>query len=142
LLLPACGGNSSVTGSLNCTTAPSAPTGLAASSTTSTGTTLNWTAAAVGANCSVTGYTVYENGKSIGTPTATTFNVTGLTAATMYSFTVAASDSTGLSAQSSAISVTTGPGGTPTGTYTVTITGIGSDANTTTQMATTTLTVN
>ena len=142
LLLPACGGKSSVTGSLSCNSAPSAPTGLAASSTTTTGTTLNWTAAAVGANCSVTGYTVYENGKSIGTPTSTTFNVTGLTAATTYSFTVAAGDSAGNSAQSSAISVTTSSGGTPAGTYNITITGVGTDANATTQTATTTLTVN
>ncbi|MGC1371466.1 MAG: SBBP repeat-containing protein, partial [Candidatus Sulfotelmatobacter sp.] len=142
LLLPACGGKSSVTGSLDCTGAPSAPTGLAASSTTSTGTTLNWTAAAVGADCSVTGYTVYENGKSIGTPHATTLNVTGLTASTMYSFTVAATDSAGTSAQSSAISVTTGSGGTPAGTYTITVTGVGTDTNDTTQTASTTLTVN
>ena len=142
LLIPACGGNSSVSGSILCTSAPSAPTGLAASSTNSTSTTLNWTAAAVGANCSVTGYTVYENGKSIATPSATTFNVTGLTAGSTYSFTVAASDSAGISAQSSAISVTTASSGTPAGTYTVTISGVGTDANATTQTASTTLTVN
>lgn len=142
LLLSACGGNSSVGGSIGCATAPSAPTGLAASSTTSTGTTLNWAAAAVGANCAVTGYTVYANGKSIGTPTATTFNVTGLTAGTTYSFTVAASDSAGLSAQSSPVSVPTATSGTPAGTYTVTITGVGTDANATTQTVSIPLTVN
>jgi hypothetical protein len=139
LLLPACGGKTSLSGAL-CPAAPSAPAGLAASSTTTTGTTLKWTAAAVGANCTVTGYTVYENGKSIGTPSTTTFNVTGLTPATTYSFTVAASDSAGLSAQSSAVSVTTG--GTPAGTYTITITGVGTDANATTETVSTTLTVN
>jgi hypothetical protein len=141
LLLPACGGKTSVSGAI-CASAPTAPTGLAASSTTSTDTTLNWTSSAVGANCTVTGYTVYENGKSIGTPTATTFNVTGLSSATTYSFTVAASDSAGLSAQSSAVSVTTASTGTPAGTYTITITGVGTDPNATTQTVSTTLTVN
>jgi Fibronectin type III domain/Beta-propeller repeat len=135
VLLPACGNNGSVTGAI-CAAAPSAPTGLAASSTTSTSTTLNWTASTVVANCSVTGYTIYENGKSIGTSTTTTFNVTGLTPATMYSFTVAASDSAGFSAQSSAVPVTTA------GTYTITITGVGTDANATTESVSTTLTVN
>jgi Beta-propeller repeat/Fibronectin type III domain len=143
LLMPACGGSSSSGGgTTSCASAPSAPTGLAASNTTTTGTTLNWTAAAVGANCSVTGYTVYENGKSIGTATSTTFNVTGLTAATKYSFTVAASDSAGLSAQSSAASVTTLSSATPAGAYTVTITGTGTDANQTTQSYVLTVTVN
>lgn len=141
LFLPACGGGSSG-GGKSCPTAPSAPTGLAASSTTSTGTTLNWTAATVGANCSVTGYTVYQNGTSIGTPSGTTFAVTGLTASTKYSFTVAASDSAGLSAQSTPLSVTTGGVSTPAGAYTVTITGTGTDAAKTTQTTQFTLTVN
>ena len=52
------------------------------------GTTLNWTAATVGANCSVTSYTIYQNGTSIGTASSTTFNVTNLTPSTTYSFTV------------------------------------------------------
>jgi Beta-propeller repeat/Fibronectin type III domain len=141
LFLLACGGGGG--GGTSCAAAPSAPTGLAASSTTSTGTTLNWTAAAVGANCGITGYSVYENGISIGTPSTTTFGVTGLTPSTTYSFTVAASDSIGLSAQSAALSVTTAAiGATSAGAYTVTITGTGTDAAKTTQTAQFTLTVN
>ncbi len=143
LLLPACGSSSSSGGGGgSCASAPSAPTGLAAASTTSTGTTLNWTAAAVGANCSVTGYTVYQNGTSIGTPTGTTLAVTKLTPATKYNFTVAASDSAGLSAQSAALAVTTLSGATPSGTYTITITGTGTDAAATTRSKQITLTVN
>ncbi len=141
LLLPACGSSSKSTGG-SCASAPNAPTGLAASGTTTTGTTLNWTAATVGASCSITGYTVYQNGKSIGTPTSTTLAVTGLTPATQYSFTVAASDSAGISAQSTAVSVTTLSGATPAGTYSITITGTGTDANATTQSFTIPLTVN
>jgi chitodextrinase len=86
---------------------------------------------------------VYENGTSIATATSATYNVTGLTASTQYSFSVAATDSAGASAQSSAINVTTTSNGTPAGTYTITITG--KDANGVTQTgnaATVSVTVN
>jgi hypothetical protein len=96
----------------NCTAAPSVPTGLAASGTTSSGTTLNWTADPAPANCSITSYTVLKNGASIGTTTGTSFAATGLAASTEYSFTVEATDSVGTSAASSAVGVTTtAPGG-------------------------------
>jgi len=126
IILPACGSGSS-SGGGSCSTVPSVPTGLASSNTTSSGTTLNWTASSAGSGCSVTGYSVYENGNPIATTTNTTYSVTGLTAGTQYSFSVAASDSAGASAQSSAMSVTTLSNGTPSGTYTITITG--KDAN-------------
>jgi len=124
--------------------APSVPTGLGASGTTNSGTTLTWTASTAPANCSLTGYTVYQNGTAIATTTSATYNVTGLTAGTQYSFTVAANDSFGVSPQSSSVSVkTTGAAGTPAGTYTISITG--KDANGVTQTgaaATVTVTVN
>ena len=127
VLLPSCGSSSSSSSS-GCLAAPSVPTGLAASGTTSSGTTLTWTASTAPANCSLTGYTVYQNGTAIATTTSATYNVTGLTAGTQYSFTVAANDSFGVSAQSSPVSVTTtGAPGTPAGTYTISITG--KDAN-------------
>jgi hypothetical protein len=138
LLIPACGGSSSGSGGgASCAAAPSVPTGLAASATTPTSTTLNWTASTVGANCSVTGYTVYQNGVSIGTPPGTALPVQGLTPSTTYSFTVSATDSFGASAQSSPVMVTTLSGPT---NYTVTITG--TDANNRSQSAQVTLTVN
>jgi hypothetical protein len=142
IMLPACGGSSS-TGGGTCSTAPSVPTGLAASSTTSSGTTLTWTASTAGANCSVSSYTIFQNGTQIGTSPTATFNVTGLAASTMYNFTVAATDSAGTSAQSSALSVTTGSGtggGTAPGTYTITVTGTG--AGSSSHSAQVTLTVN
>jgi chitodextrinase len=117
VFLPACASNSSSTGG-GCTAVPSVPGGLAASSTTSTGTTLNWSASTVGSSCTLTGYAIYQNGTQIGTSTTPTFNVTGLTAGTTYSFTVAASDGAGMSGQSTPVSVTT-----TGGTFTVTITG-------------------
>jgi hypothetical protein len=137
-LLPSCGGSNSYGGGA-CSAVPSAPTGLAASSTTSIGTTLNWSASSAPSGCSVTSYTIYKNGTSIGTATSTNFAVTGLSPSTTYSFTVAASDSAGISSQSSSVSVTTGSQNTPPGTYTITVSGV---AGGVTHSAQLTLTVN
>ena len=93
-----------------CSSAPSVPTGLAASSTTSSGTSLSWSAVSPPANCSITNYGIYQNGNSIWTTTGTSFAVTGLSASTTYAFAVAASDAAGMSGQSSSVQVTTSSG--------------------------------
>ncbi len=93
------------------TTAPSVPTGLAASGTTSSGTTLSWTAStdAVG----VSGYEVLRNGTVIGSTGNRTYAVTGLSASTSYTFAVRAYDAAGnRSGSSSAVTVTTASGST------------------------------
>ena len=108
------------------TTAPSAPTGLAAGGTTASSTTLNWTASTD--NTGVTGYDVYRNGTQVGTTTgATGYTDSGLSASTSYSYTVKAFDAAGnLSPASNTATVTTSAGGTGGGTinssawYTVT----------------------
>jgi PQQ-dependent dehydrogenase (s-GDH family) len=90
------------------TQAPSAPSNLTASNVTQSTLTLNWTASTD--NVGVTGYDVYRNGTKINTSlvTATTFNVSGLTAATLYQFYVNARDAAGnTSAGSNSINVTT-----------------------------------
>jgi chitodextrinase len=85
---------------------PSAPTNLTASNIAQTTLTLNWTASTD--NVGVVGYDVYMNGSSIGTVTSTSANVTGLTAATTYSFYVRAKDAAGnMSSNSNTINVTT-----------------------------------
>jgi chitinase len=94
-------------GGSSCTTTPSAPTGLSASGTTSSGTNLSWSADTAPTNCTISSYTVLENGTSIGTATGTSFAVSGLAASTAYSFTVEATDSNGTSGPSSAASITT-----------------------------------
>ncbi|UGS23847.1 reprolysin-like metallopeptidase [Flavobacterium channae] len=87
------------------TTAPSTPT-LSASGTTQTSTNLSWTASTD--NVGVTGYNVYQGATLLTTVTGTTYNVTGLTASTAYSFTVKAKDAAGnLSASSNTVNVTT-----------------------------------
>ncbi|MGH1384466.1 reprolysin-like metallopeptidase [Kordia sp.] len=88
------------------TQAPSVPTSLTASGTTQTETTLSWTAS--NDNVGVTGYEVFQDGTSIGTTSGTSLNVTGLTEATTYAFTVQAQDAAGnTSASSAALNVTT-----------------------------------
>lgn len=74
------------------------------------------------AGCTAT-YPVYEDGALLNAASNPSFAVTGLSAATTYSFAVAARDSYGASAQSPPINVTTLPGGTGTGTYKITVTG-------------------
>jgi chitinase len=89
------------------TTAPSAPTGLTVSGTTSSTVSLSWTAP----SGTVTGYYVDENGTEVGSVTGTTDTVTGLSASTSYSFTVVAYNSAGSSAASAAVSATTSSSG-------------------------------
>lgn len=71
---------------------PTAPTNLAASNTTSTATTLNWTASTD--NIGVTQYQIRQNNVTVGTVAGniTTYNVTGLTASTTYNYNVVALD--------------------------------------------------
>jgi len=121
-IVPGCGG-----GPNRCSVAPSVPAGLQATATTSSGTTLNWSASTVGKGCSLTNYTVYQTGVAIATPTSTTYVAAGLSPSTSYDFTVAASDSFGMSAQSPALNVTTLSNSTPPGPYTISI--VGNDAN-------------
>jgi chitinase len=94
-------------------TAPAAPTGLTVTGTTSSSASLSWTAP----SGTVTGYYVFKNGTQAESVTGTSTTVTGLTASTTYTFTVAAYNSVGQSAQSSQVSATTsassgGGGGT------------------------------
>jgi chitinase len=88
-------------------TAPSVPTGLTVTGTTSSSVSLSWTAP----SGTVTGYDVYKNGSEIGSVTGTSDTVTGLSASTAYTFTVAAYNSVGTSAQSSQVSATTSSSG-------------------------------
>ncbi len=95
------------------TTAPSTPLNLTSSSKTSTSVTLAWSAATD--NIGVTGYNVYVN--NVLKTTVTTLNtvVTGLTAATSYTFTVRAKDAAGnLSGLSNTVTVVTNSNNTAT----------------------------
>jgi glucuronoarabinoxylan endo-1,4-beta-xylanase len=101
------------------TQAPSTPGTPAATATTSSSVTLSWTASSD--NTAVTGYDVVRiSGSSETTATTSSTNqatVTGLSAATAYTFAVYARDAAGnRSSRSSTVTATTSSGtGTPTG---------------------------
>ncbi len=89
-----------------CSAVPSVPSGLKASPTAGTSTSLSWSASSVGANCGAPTYTVFENGASIASNlSSTSFAASGLSASTTYNFTVSATDAAGTSAQSTAVTV-------------------------------------
>jgi len=91
---------------------PAAPT---ATGVTGTGLTLNWPASTDTGGSGLAGYDVYRDGVLIGSPAVATYNVSGLSPATGYEFTVAARDAAGnRSARSAALAVTTTTG-TPGG---------------------------
>ncbi len=92
-----------------CATLASAPGLPVASGTTFNSTTLSWPAVTPPASCVITGYTVLENGKAVGTTPTNNFTVHGLKPQTAFAFTVEANDGAGSSQQSPAVSVTTQP---------------------------------
>jgi chitodextrinase len=90
------------------TTPPSTPTGLTGAAAGSTAANLSWSASTD--NVGVAGYIVRRNGVQVATPATTTYADAGLSAATTYSYTVAARDAAGnISPNSTSVSVTTPP---------------------------------
>ena len=75
------------------TQAPTAPGNLQAGGTTTSSTTLTWTASTD--NVGVTGYQIRRNGTLITTTNALTYADSGLSPATAYTYTVAAVDAAG-----------------------------------------------
>ena len=87
-------------------TAPSIPTGLAATAVSASQINLGWAASTD--NVAVAGYEVFRNGTRIATTTATSFSDSGLGASTTYVYTIAAYDAAGnASAQSAGVNGTT-----------------------------------
>jgi hypothetical protein len=88
------------------TEAPSIPTNVRVTTKTASTVTLEWDAATD--NVGVTGYIVYKDGAQAAEISGISASITGLNAASTYSFTVKARDAAGnLSAASHAVSVTT-----------------------------------
>ncbi len=91
--------NFTITAGSTDSTAPSAPSNLAASQTTQSTTNLSWTASTD--NVGVTGYEVYQNGVFKANTASTNYVVSGLSAATTYTFYVIAKDAAGNSSTNS-----------------------------------------
>jgi fibronectin type 3 domain-containing protein len=101
----------------SCTTVPSAPTGLAATASSSSVIGLTWTAVTPPANCTISSYSVYRSTTSGFTPgsgtlvasglTTASYSNTGLAASTTYYFVVEALDADGTSAASAQATATT-----------------------------------
>jgi glucose/arabinose dehydrogenase/PKD repeat protein/fibronectin type 3 domain-containing protein len=88
------------------TTAPTVPTGLTATATSSSAINLSWTNSTD--NIGVAGYKVFRNGTHVATTTTPSYQDTGLSEATSYSYTVSAFDAAGNeSARSSVATATT-----------------------------------
>jgi hypothetical protein len=94
----------------SCNTLPGVPSGLSSPSKTSSSVNLSWNASTPGANCTVS-YRVFQNGAQATQVSTTSATISGLAASTSYSFTVAAVNQFGSSAQSGALSVTTAASG-------------------------------
>jgi bacillolysin len=102
----AVGVGAAFTGGGSDTISPSAPSSLVASGTTVTTTNLSWTASTD--NVGVTGYNVYNGTTLLATVATTNYAVSGLTAATAYTFSIKAKDAAGnVSASSNVVNVTT-----------------------------------
>src|SRR5437879_661975 len=87
------------------TTPPTSPTGLTAAAAGFSGATLSWSASTD--NVGVTGYIVRRDGVQVATPATTSYSDTGLSAATTYSYMVAARDAAGnISPDSASVSLT------------------------------------
>ena len=95
-------GNRSAQATLNASTSacpvpdtqpPTAPGSPAKSGSTQTSVSLTWSASSD--DTGVTGYTVYRDGASAGTPAGTSYTVTGLSCGTSYLFAVEARDAAG-----------------------------------------------
>jgi hypothetical protein len=108
---------------VSCTTAPTTPGSLSATTESSSQINLSWTASTAASGCTVT-YNVYQSTTAGFTPsssneiasgvTDTSFSATGLTASTTYYYVVEAADSAGSSAASDQASATTSMASTGT----------------------------
>jgi beta-galactosidase len=101
----------------NCTTLPSAPSGVSATATSSSQITLTWTAVTPPANCTISFYNVYRSTTSGFTPSSSneiasgiasaSYSDTGLPDLTTYYYVVEAVDGDGTSAASAQVTATT-----------------------------------
>ena len=86
-------------------TAPTTPTGLTATAASSSAVNLSWTPSTD--DVGVAGYKVFRNGTQVATTTAPSYQDTGLSEATSYSYTVSAFDAAGNESPRSSVATAT-----------------------------------
>ncbi|MEV0096080.1 endo-1,4-beta-xylanase [Streptomyces sp. NPDC050738] len=100
------------------TQAPTVPTGLAVTGTTSSSVSLSWAASTD--DVGVSGYDIFRGGTQVGSSTAAAFTDSGLTPSTAYAYTVRAKDAAGnVSARTAEVTGTTAGGSTGGGSLKV-----------------------
>jgi chitodextrinase len=87
------------------TQAPSTPSNVQASSVSQTSATISWNASSD--NVGVTGYDVYRGATLVSSTSATSFNATGLSANTNYTYSVRAKDAAGNVSNAGSVTFTT-----------------------------------
>ncbi|MDY0780506.1 GEVED domain-containing protein [Tenacibaculum sp. IB213877] len=87
------------------TQAPTTPGNVSVSSVTQTSATISWSASSD--NVGVTGYDVYRGATFVTSTTSTSVNVSGLTAATSYTYSVRAKDAAGNESGAGSVTFTT-----------------------------------
>ncbi|MFD0992235.1 GEVED domain-containing protein [Tenacibaculum geojense] len=92
-------------GSTPDTQAPTTPGNVSASNVTQTSATISWNASSD--NVAVVGYDVYRGSTLVNSVTTTSVNVSGLTAATSYTYSVRAKDAAGNVSNAGSVSFTT-----------------------------------
>ena len=106
----AVGANNTFTTGGQDTIPPTAPPGLSATAVSSSQINLSWTASTD--NVAVVGYDVFRGGTQVGAPSGTSFQDTGLSGATTYTYAVRARDAAGNVSPLSATTTATTPGAT------------------------------
>ena len=98
-----------------CDTLPGLPGNFTASNVTAYSVTLSWTAANPGANCTITGYQIQENGTQVALVSGSTLTtvIGNLAPDTNYRFTMTATNQYGTSSPAGPIYVTTSNGPPP-----------------------------
>jgi chitodextrinase len=100
---------SATTQALPDTTAPSIPSGITATATSTSQVSVSWGASTETGGSGLAGYQVYRNGTVVTTTTATSYTDSGLSANTSYCYTIVASDNAGNNSSASSETCATTP---------------------------------
>jgi chitodextrinase len=96
------------------TTAPSIPSGVIATATSTSQVSVSWNVSTDSGGSGVAGYQVYRDGTLVTTTTAASYSDNGLSATTPYCYTIVASDNAGNNSSASSVVCATTPSGSST----------------------------